>query len=202
MQFYMIPEVIGRLNSGPSDCRSFVSLCPNVSLFDRPISPPICPQICSRPMSPKCSRPPKIPTTQQNYTSMASLDDRMTALINLQNFNGSFTCSADKWDHSVLHYYFGNIDNVIAGCPKDLDFDIWTTALAIKILEFKMLEKKDLWELVAKKGGQCIMQHFNANINNQEQYSKLMTNAEHYITTAGKKNNIKEVARNIRIIFY
>ena len=42
---------------------------------------------------------------------------------------------------------------------------IWTTALAIKLLEQKMMEKKDIWEIVANKGECFIKQQCNYNEN-------------------------------------
>ena len=125
----------------------------------------------------------------------------MTALINLQNFNGSFTCSEKTgensvfncyttnvdnakagclWKNSVFNVYAGDMDNAKEGCPKAVSFDLWTTALAVKIMELRMADKKELWELVAGKGKLFLMNHL---ANNQNDYDQLLQTAEKYIMT-------------------
>ena len=113
----------------------------------------------------------------------------MTALINLQNFDGSFTILENTWNNSVFYFYAGEVETVMKflnsfqknqNIPKDARMDLWTTALAMKILELKMPEKKDLWELVVGKARLFLMTRM---ANNDENCNKFLQAAEKYITT-------------------
>ena len=101
------------------------------------------------------------------------------------------------WTQSVFEYYLGSFQRIDEKLPKDLialsatsttvgtnkdisetNWGIWTTALAIKILEVKMMEKKDTWELVADKGKYFLRQQCK---NNEDMFLKLLQEAESLI---------------------
>ena len=44
----------------------------------------------------------------------------------------------------------GAYTDVKFGCPKGMNKNLWITALSMKILEIRMGDKKDLWDLVAQ----------------------------------------------------
>ena len=111
-------------------------------------------------------------------TSSKSLDDKMTELVNLQGSSGKFKIYPQNWKNSVFEEYTGSFEAVQSSCPKCVRITLWITALAIKILELKMLEKKDLWELVAQKSRKYILAKLNQNI--KERLS-LLAKAEEYI---------------------
>jgi len=72
-------------------------------------------------------------------------------LINLQKSNGAFEVSANVWDGSILEKYLGTYSDVNSKCPLGIPIHLWITALSMKILEIKMGEEKDLWDLVMRK---------------------------------------------------
>jgi hypothetical protein len=121
----------------------------------------------------------------------------MVSLINFQSYDGSFTCPQDKWKQSIFESCFGKRDDVIASWPMKYEinepigytnFNTWTTALAIKFMELKMSEKKDMWELVAKKGECFIKQQLEASKTSKivnHEFQTLMDRAEKFI----KKGN-------------
>ena len=115
--------------------------------------------------------------------SNAVSDDDMTALINWQKSDGMFQITTDGWENSILKTYLGNIQDVRANCPANTTFNVWLTALAVKILELKMSEKKELWELVAEKSKKYILREL---LKNEQEYRKLQERAEEYITTKNK----------------
>ena len=77
--------------------------------------------------------------------------DKMTDLINFQKSNGAFKISSESWSGSVLEEYLGSYSDVKSNCPTAVEMDIWITALSIKILEIKMEDEKELWDLVVRK---------------------------------------------------
>ena len=118
-----------------------------------------------------------------------SADSNMTALISFQNWNGSFTCNSEKWKNSVFEYYLGSLQQVNEKFPKHLIFDsnvgnnstnseIWTTALAIKIMEIKMKDRINTWDLVAQKGKYFLKQRCNENVDS---YHELLKEAENVV---------------------
>lgn len=109
-----------------------------------------------------------------------TLSDKMTALINLQKSNGMFEISDKlmKDDYSVFTLYTGNLERVKLSCPEGTSLSFWITALAMKILELNMSEKKDLWELVVLKSHKYLLSQLK---NNTDEYNKLQDNAEKYI---------------------
>ena len=117
------------------------------------------------------------------------VDSNMTALISLQNSNGSFTCNSENWTNSVFEYYLGSLQQVSEKFPKHLIFDshddnnstnseIWTTALAIKIMEIKMKDSIDTWDLVAKKAKYSLKQRCKDNLDS---YHELLKEAENVV---------------------
>ena len=110
--------------------------------------------------------------------TVKSLDDKMTELVSIQGSNGAFKIHPKNWKNSVFEEYAGNYEDVQSSCPTSVRINLWTTALAIKILELKMLGKKDLWELVAQKSRKYILAKLNQNI--KERFS-LLAKAEEYI---------------------
>ena len=119
--------------------------------------------------------------TNKDQANLITLDDKMTALISLQNANGMFALSGDGWNESVFELYVGKLEEVKSACPKHIGFDLWTTALAIKIMELKMGEKRELWELVAEKGKQYLLSQL---ANGEHQYNTLLEEAERYMIGA------------------
>ena len=119
--------------------------------------------------------------TNKDQANLITLDDKMTALISLQNANGMFALSGDGWNESVFELYVGKLEEVKSACPKHVGFDLWTTALAIKIMELKMDEKRDLWELVAEKGKQYLLSQLT---HGEHQYNTLLEEAERYMICA------------------
>lgn len=114
------------------------------------------------------------------YQSGQTLDDKMTELINLQCSNGMFEVSSDEstWDKSVFKFFAGNLQNVKSGCPEGVTLTMWITALAMKILENKIAEKKELWELVVEKSQKYLLKQFAYN---EEEYKTLQVSAEKFI---------------------
>ena len=110
--------------------------------------------------------------------TLNSLDDKMTELVSIQGSNGAFKIHPKNWKNSVFEEYAGSYEAVQSSCPTSVNIKLWTTALAIKILELKMLGKKDLWELVAQKSRKYILAKLNQNI--KERFS-LLAKAEEYI---------------------
>ena len=119
----------------------------------------------------------------------ALVDSNMTALISFQNSNGSFTCNSGKWTNSVFEYYLGSLQQVNEKFPKHLIFDshddnnstnsaIWTTALAIKVMEIKMKDRINTWDLVAQKGKYFLKQRCKDNVDS---YHELLKEAENVV---------------------
>ena len=107
----------------------------------------------------------------------------MTSLVNLQNSDGMFEIPNDDltWHESVFNIYTGTYEKVKMNCPEGTAFNLWITALAMKIMELKMPEKKDLWELVAQKSKKYLLGQF---VKKVEEYNKLQESAEQYIMNA------------------
>ena len=68
-------------------------------------------------------------------------DDRMAALICLQKSGGAFEIPSDKWKTSGFEVYLGKYEDCNSSCPARLKINLWVTALAIKILELKMIQR-------------------------------------------------------------
>ena len=105
-------------------------------------------------------------------------DDRMAALICLQKSGGAFEIPSDKWTNSVFEVYLGKYEDCNASCPAGLKINLWVTALAIKVLELKMIEKRDIWELAAKKSKKYLLNELK---DDGEQCQILLSKAEEYI---------------------
>ena len=104
--------------------------------------------------------------------------DKMTELINLQKSNGIFETSSDNWIGSVLEEYLGGYSDVMSSCPNGIDINLWITALSMKILEVKMDDRKDLWDLVMQKSHKFLSMKVN-KVN--ENYKNLMNQAEKFV---------------------
>ena len=107
-------------------------------------------------------------------------EDRMSELISLQKSNGIFDISSNDWTESVLEFYVGKYEDVHSCCPPGVTITLWITALAIKILEIKMSDKKDLWELVAQKSKKSLNVELKKN---KEQLQALLDKAEEYVNS-------------------
>ena len=126
---------------------------------------------------------PNKPSTNEKDLEIRSLDDKMTALVKLQMSDGMFEAAADAWDNGVFNTYLGSFEATKSACPENTEFNLWLTALAVKILELKMDEKKHLWELVADKSKKYLLKHLG---NNEEEYKKLQEKAEQYVNKGNK----------------
>ena len=105
-------------------------------------------------------------------------NDRMTELINLQKSNGMFDVTHEHWAGSVLEIYLGSYIDVTSNCPSGIEIHLWITALCMKILEIKMGDKKELWDLIARKGQKFLnLEMQKENRNCQE----LIDQAENYV---------------------
>ena len=80
-----------------------------------------------------------------------NIKDKIAELISLQISNGIFEIPDDGWPGRVLNEYPGTFEQVNIGCPLGIYMHLWITALSMKILEIKMSEEKDLWDLVVQK---------------------------------------------------
>lgn len=106
--------------------------------------------------------------------------DKMTELINLQKSNGEFELSSENWAGSILEAYLGNYSDVKSCCPNGININLWITALSMKILEVKMDDRKDLWDLVMQKSHKFL----NAELNKiNENYENLMNQVEKFVKT-------------------
>ena len=104
--------------------------------------------------------------------------DKMTELINLQKSNGIFETSSDNWIGSVLEEYLGGYSDVMSSCPNGIDINLWITALSMKILEVKMADREDLWDLVMQKSKKFLKAEVNKVYEN---YENLMNQAEKFV---------------------
>ena len=104
--------------------------------------------------------------------------DEMTELISLQKSNGLFEISNKEWTGSVLEKYLGAYTEVKFGCPLGMKTYLWITALSMKILEIKMSDKKDLWDLVAQKSEKFLKEELKQEMEN---YKSLIDLAEKYV---------------------
>ena len=111
-------------------------------------------------------------------SSLKTSDDQMTQLLNFQRSNGTFKISPENWIGSIFEVYAGSYEDVRSRCPAGIKITLWITALAIKILELKLGEKRDLWELVEQKSIKYI---FSELKQNKLELNRLLTNAEEYI---------------------
>ena len=111
-------------------------------------------------------------------SSLKTSEDQMTQLLNLQRSNGTFEISPENWIHSIFEAYAGSYEDVQCSCPAGIKITLWITALAIKILELKLGEKRDLWELVVQKSIKYILSELKQN---KLELNVLLTNAEKYI---------------------
>ena len=102
---------------------------------------------------------------------------RMTELISLQKSNGEFKISDEDWTGSVLEEYLGSYSDVKSNCPSGIEMNLWITALSMKLLETKMEDKKDLWDLVMRKSHKFLIKELNGSIES------LLDLAAKYVTT-------------------
>ena len=102
----------------------------------------------------------------------------MTQLISLQKSNGIFEISPPNWKGSVFEVFAGKYEDVQSSCPTGIKLNLWITALAIKIMEVKMSEKKELWELVIQKSKKLLNKEIKKN---SETIQLLLDKAEEYI---------------------
>ena len=102
----------------------------------------------------------------------------MTELISLQKSNGIFEISSNDWPESVFDFYAGKYEDVQTGCPSGVALNLWITALAIKIMEIKMSDKKELWELVVQKSKKSINVELKKD---KDQLQMLLGKAEEYV---------------------
>ena len=116
--------------------------------------------------------------SKSNDTSSMSSLDKMTELIKFQKSNGTFEIPPENWKCSGFEEYAGMYEDVHSSCPDGVKSMLWITALAIKILELKMTEKEDLWELIAQKSRKSILAELNQDIL---ELSVLLAKAEKYI---------------------
>ena len=116
--------------------------------------------------------------SRSNDASLMSLLDKMTELIKFQKSNGTFEIPPENWRTSGFEEYAGIYEDVHSSCPAGVKSTLWITALAIQILELKMSEKKDLWELIAKKGRKSILAELNQDMLG---LPVLLAKAEKYI---------------------
>ena len=106
--------------------------------------------------------------------------DRMTELINLQKSNGMFDVPREHWAGSVLEIYLGSYMDVKSSCPSGIEMPLWITALSMKILEIKMGDKKELWDLIERKSHKFL----NLEMQKEKQNcQELIDQAEKYIKT-------------------
>ena len=102
----------------------------------------------------------------------------MTELINLQKSNGLFDVSCENWTGSVLEICLGSYVDVKSNCPSGIEMHLWITALSMKILEIKMGDEKELWDLIARKSKKFL----NLEMQKEKQDCKeLMDQAEKYV---------------------
>ena len=102
----------------------------------------------------------------------------MTELINLQKSNGVFLISSENWIGSIYEEYLGSYSVVVSRCPNGININSWVTALSMKILEVKMEDKQDLWDLVMRKSHKFL--HAELHKDN-ERYENLMNQAEKFV---------------------
>ena len=104
--------------------------------------------------------------------------DKMTELIHLQKSNGLFDVSFENWTGSVLEICLGSYMDVKSNCPSGIEMHLWITALSMKILEIKMGDEKELWDLIARKSQKFL----NFEMQKEKQDCKeLMDQAEKYV---------------------
>ena len=116
--------------------------------------------------------------SRSKKASQTNTDDKMAQLVSLQKSNGSFEICSDEWKNSIFEVYAGKFEDVLASCPTGIRNTVWVTALAGKILELKMAETRDLWELVGKKSKQYILAELKED---KEKCEQLLSKAEEYI---------------------
>ena len=114
---------------------------------------------------------------------MKTVDDEMTELVKFQMSNGMFEISPDMWNDSVFNTYVGSLEQVKLYCPKGTNFNMWFTALAMKIMELKMSEQMDLWELIAEKSKKYLLSQID---NNEYEYSTLQEAARQCVAKIEK----------------
>ena len=102
----------------------------------------------------------------------------MADLISLQKANGIFEISSKDWVESVMEFYAGKYEDVRSSCPSGIVIELWITALAVMIMEIKMNDKKEMWELVAQKSEMLL----NLELRKSKEHSHdLLDKAEEYI---------------------
>ena len=107
-------------------------------------------------------------------------EDKMSELISLQKSNGIFDVSSNDWTESVFNFYLGKYEDVSSSCPPGVTITLWITALAIKIMEIKMSDKRELWELVAQKSKKSLNVELKKS---KEQLQELLDKAEEHVNS-------------------
>ena len=74
--------------------------------------------------------------------------------------------SDEDWTGSVLEEYLGSYSDVKSNGPPGIEMNLWITALSMKVLEIKMEDKKDLWDLVMRKSHKFLNKELNGSIEN------------------------------------
>ena len=82
------------------------------------------------------------------------------------------------WAGSVFEEYLGVYNDVEISRPLGIDMKIWITVLAMKILEIKMDDEKDLWYFVGQKSINFLKEKME---NENEDYNLLIDLAEKYV---------------------
>ena len=111
-------------------------------------------------------------------SSLKTSDDQMTQLLDFQRSNGTFEISPENWINSIFEVYAGSYDDAQSSCPAGIKITLWITALAIEILELKLDEKRDLWELIVEKSIKYILSELKQN---KLELMVLLTKAEKHI---------------------
>ena len=124
---------------------------------------------------------------QKKTTETKQPEDKMTELIGLQKSNGIFDISSNDWTESVIAFYLGKYEDVQSSCPPGVTISLWITALALKIMEIKMSDKKELWELVAQKSKKSLNVELK---NDKEQIQTILDQAEEYLEMKTKNESM------------
>jgi hypothetical protein len=90
-----------------------------------------------------------------------------------------FDADVVDWEKNAFKTHLGSFEKIRLECPEKLHINTWLTALCIKVLETKMMDKQDLWELVANKGYKYLLQQF---CSNEPELQELMQNADAYLS--------------------
>ncbi len=100
------------------------------------------PQMLARKMSP--ATPPM--SSQKMSPASSPLTNTLTALVNAQQANGSWTMNV------TLASHFGkSLKELEDSCPKDIPTVVWSTVLVLTLLRKRFSEQEEEWELIEMK---------------------------------------------------